>query len=390
MLRVLTLSTLFPNARRPVLGVFVERQTLGLAAREGVAVEAVAPIGLPLWPLSRHPHYAPLAALPREEAWKGLKVHRPRYRAWPGTGQARAARDLAAALLPRLRTIRARFPFEAIDAEFFWPDGPAAMRLADALGVPFSIKARGGDIHYWGERPGIREQIVEAGRRADGLLAVSEALKRDMIAIGMPAEKIRVHHTGVDLDRFRPIDRDEYAKAGRKPCLRLICVGALIGRKGQAIAIEALARLPIPHSELLLVGDGPDRAGLAARARALGVADRVHVLGGRPHEELPFLLASAHVMVLPTASEGLANAWVESLACGTPVVTCDVGGAREAIDRPAAGRLVERTSAAVAAGIMDILNDYPAQADVRAAARKFSWEANAAALEAHLAALVRR
>ena len=382
MLRVLTLATLFPNAHRPVLGVFVERQTLGLAARPGVEVEVVAPIGLPAWPLSRHPHYAPLAALPRMETWKGLTVHYPRYRVWPRIGQARTARDMADALLPLLRHIRERFRFDVIDAEFFWPDGPAAMRLSEALGVPFSIKARGSDIDYWGRRPGIGEQIVAAGRRANGLLSVSAALKGEMAALGMPERSIRVHHTGVDLDRFRPGERGDR--------LRLICVGALIQRKGQRIAIEALARLPVSDAELLLVGEGPDRAALETAARALGVADRVRFLGSVRHEELPGLLASAHIMVLPTAFEGLANAWVESLACGTPVVTCDVGGAREAIDRRAAGRLVARTSESVAAGIADLLADYPAQADVREAAERFSWEANAAALEAHLAALVAR
>ena len=67
MLRVLTLSTLFPNAVRPTLGVFVERQTLGLAARADVELEMVAPVGLPVWPLSLHPHYAPLRTLPRQE-----------------------------------------------------------------------------------------------------------------------------------------------------------------------------------------------------------------------------------------------------------------------------------------------------------------------------------
>ena len=64
MLRVLTLATLFPNGRQPTLGVFVERQTLGLAARDDVELEAVAPVGLPVWPLSLHPHYAPLRRLP--------------------------------------------------------------------------------------------------------------------------------------------------------------------------------------------------------------------------------------------------------------------------------------------------------------------------------------
>lgn len=384
MLRVLTLSTLFPNAHRPVLGGFVARQALALAARAGVEVELVAPVGLPVWPLSRHPRYAPLAALPHEEAWHGLTVHRPRFRVWPAIGRARAARDLAAALLPVLRAIRARFPFDVIDAEYFWPDGPAAMRLADALGLPFSVKARGSDIHLWGRTPGIAGQVVEAGRCAGGLLAVSEALKRDMVALGLPGEKIRVHYTGVDLDRFRPGDR---APPGAAP--KLVSLGALIERKGQDIAIEALARLPFPAAELALVGEGPARPALAALARRLGVEARVRFLGSRPHAELPALLAAAHVMVLPTRSEGLANAWVEALACGTPVVTCDVGGAREAIDRPAAGRLVSRTPEAVAEGIMDVLRDYPAPAEVAAAAARFSWAANAAALEAHLSGLLR-
>src|SRR5688572_1634606 len=80
MLRVLTLSTLFPNAVRPTLGVFVERQTLGLAGRDDVELEVVAPVGLPLWPLSLHPHYAALGRLPLREQWQGLIVHRPRYR----------------------------------------------------------------------------------------------------------------------------------------------------------------------------------------------------------------------------------------------------------------------------------------------------------------------
>src|SRR4051812_18530789 len=133
MLRVLTLATLFPNGARPTLGVFVERQTRALAAREGVEVEVVTPIGLPLWPLSRHAHYAHLRALPAREERNGLVVHRPPYRVWAGLGQGGTAARMADALLPLVREIRGRFPFDLIDAEYFWPDGPAAMRLAAAL-----------------------------------------------------------------------------------------------------------------------------------------------------------------------------------------------------------------------------------------------------------------
>jgi glycosyltransferase involved in cell wall biosynthesis len=382
MLRVLTLATLFPNAARPQLGTFVERQALALAARPGVALELVAPVGLPVWPLSLHPHYAPLRRLPRRETWKGLVVHRPRYRVWPLIGARGTARSMARAVLPLLRRIREPFPFDVIDAQFFWPDGPAAMRLGAALGLPFSIKARGSDIHHWGDRPGISGQIAAAGNRAGGLLAVSGALKADMAALGLPGERIRVHHTGVDLDRFRPIDRAAAKAALGLSGPLLVSAGALIERKGQAFAIEALAALP--GAELLLVGEGPYRPQLERLARRKGVARRAHFLGARPHDDLPALLGAADVAVQPSATEGLANVWVEALACGTPVVTCDVGGAREAIDRPEAGRLVAREAKAIAAAIRDLLAAPPDPAAVRKAAEKFSWDRNAEELEAHL------
>jgi glycosyltransferase involved in cell wall biosynthesis len=383
MLRVLTLATLFPNGARPTLGVFVEWQTRALAALPDVEVEVVAPIGMPAWPLSLHPHYADLRSLPRTETRNGLVVHRPLFRVWPIVGKARTARVMADALLPLLRDIRARFPFDAIDAEFFWPDGPAAMRLAKALDVPFSVKARGSDIHFWGARPAVAAQIAEAGQAAGGLLAVSAALKRDMAALGLPDDRIRVHYTGVDLDRFHPSARAELGIEGPV----LIAAGHLTARKGQDLAIAALAG--IPEATLILVGDGPDRARLEASAARAGLSSRVRFLGAQPHDALPGLLAAADVMVLPTASEGLANVWVEALACGTPVVTSDVGGAREAIDRPEAGRLVARDPAAIAAAVRDILADPPDPEAVRTAAGKFSWARNAAELRDHLSALVR-
>ncbi|MFN3725600.1 MAG: glycosyltransferase [Allosphingosinicella sp.] len=389
MLRVLTLSTLYPNAHQPTLGLFVEHQTRGLAARENVEVEVFAPLALPpAWPLFGR-HYRALHALPEEEDWRNVVTHRPRFTSVPFARRI-AAKSVCQAVwsvfnwdlwlgepLPK---------FDVIDAEFFWPDGVAAMHLAKALGVPLSIKARGSDIYYWGDRPGIREQILEAAHAAHGLLAVSDSLKAEMVARGMPADKIKVHHTGVDLDLYRPVDRTHAKTALGVGGPLLATVGALIERKGQSFALDALARLP--GSTLLVIGDGPDRAALERRAERLGISGRVRFLGARPPEEVAQLVAAADVMLLPTRAEGIANVWVEALACGTPVVTCDAGGAREVIDTPAAGRVVVRDAEALAEGVRQVLTHAPEPEVVRRSAERFSWERNAEELEAHLRSLL--
>jgi glycosyltransferase involved in cell wall biosynthesis len=384
MLRVLTLSTLFPTAGRPTFGVFVERQTLELTRRRDVELQVVSPVGLPPWPLSLHPRYAERRRLPKQETWKGMLVHRPRFRALPFVAHERTARAMARSVLPVLREIRKTLPFDVIDAEFFWPDGVAAMHLGRALGIPFSVKARGSDIHYWGKRPAVAAQLAEAGREAAGLIAVSEALKRDMIALGMPEDGIIVHHAGVDLDIFKPVDRPAAKSALGVDGPLLVSVGALIPLKGQNLAISALDR--IPGATLIIAGEGPQRAALERQAEPYG--PRVRLLGNRPHEELPALIAAADVMVLPSEREGLASAWIEALSCGTPIVVPDVGGAREVVDRPAAGRIAAREPGAIAEAVKSILADPADPQEVREAAERFSWGRNRSELFDHLSAIV--
>jgi len=377
MLRVLTLSSLFPDASRPNFGVFVERQTLGLAEHPDVALTVVAPVGVPPWPLSRHPRYRALASLPEREIWKGVEVVRPRFAVLPGT----RGRFHAGAMLRAVRRTVAGRAFDVIDASFFFPDGPAAVALGRELGVPVSIKARGADIHHWGHAAATARQVRDAGLAADGLLAVSRAMVEDMAAIGIPAEKVLVHHTGVDLARFAPVDRAAAKAALGVTGPLVVSVGALIPRKGHEVVIDAVSRLD--GVTLLIAGDGPERGALAARG------GRVRLLGSVPHRDLPALIAAADVMALASSSEGLANAWVEALACGTPIVIAPAGGAHEVVTAPEAGRIVARDAAAFAEAIGELLAAPPAAEAVRGHALRFTWEANTAALYAHLAGLRR-
>jgi glycosyltransferase involved in cell wall biosynthesis len=166
----------------------------------------------------------------------------------------------------------------------------------------------------------------------------------------------------------------------------LLSVGNLIPRKGHEYAIEAVAQLP--GTTLYIAGGGPEAGALRAQIETLGIEDRVRLFGTVPHMLLPAFFAAADVSILATSDEGLANVWLESLACGTPVVTTDVDGAREVIDNPAAGRIVARDASAIATAVRELCADPPPQALVSTVAERFSWEANAEQLEQHLRAMV--
>ena len=382
--RLLSLSTLYPSAARPRFGTFVSHSLEALAARPDWEVTVINPIGLP--PVIAGEYRAIASAAIDSEA-DGIFVHRPRFTLIPRIGGRLNPRMIQRAVLPLAQRLHAQQPFDMVDAQFFYPDGPAAAAIADALELPFAIKARGADIHYWGAKGFARSKMVGAAHRANRLLAVSGALADDMVALGMERAKIAVHHTGLDRDRFRPLqneglrrmlgDRLGLELAENQPIITT--VGALIPRKGQELVLRALPGLP--ETRLLLVGKGPDEAKLAALAQDLGVAERVHFLGTVDHDLLPLILSASNAMVLPSASEGLANAWVEALACGTPIIIADVGGARELVRGAAAGLIVAREPEAIAEAVQMLLDQPREPRETAKVVADFGWTEHAEALD---------
>ncbi|AKM06776.1 glycosyltransferase [Pelagerythrobacter marensis] len=384
--RLLSISTLYPNASTPQFGTFVARSLEALSAREDWDVTLINPIGIPPLALGR---YRALAAAAVDGVENGVDVHRPSYLLVPRMGGRINPSMIARAVLPLVRELHARRPFDLVDAQFFYPDGPAAAWIAEQLGLPYAIKARGSDITLWGTKGFAREQMLDAAAGARGLLSVSQALADDMVALGMPPGKIAIHYTGLDRNRFRPLAHSGLrTKLGEKLNVPLgendrivATVGALIDRKGQDLVIGAIAG--IPGTRLLLVGKGEDEKHLRALARDLGVDERVHFVGSVDHDTLPVILSAADAMVLPSKKEGLANAWVEALACGTPIVISEAGGARELVTSPDAGYVVARDIDAIAAALRKLFADPPPRERVATTVDGFGWPAHAARL-AHI------
>lgn len=374
MLRLLTFSTLFPNAANPAHGVFVEERLRKLVASGQAQAQVVAPV--PWFPLrsERFGEYARFARAPRVEERHGLQVAHPRYLLLPRIGMSSAPWFLARAALPVLQRIRAEgFDFDAIDAHYFYPDGVAAAELARQLDVPLVITARGSDVTLLPRYTLPRRMILSAARQADGIVTVCQALKDGLIELGVAGDKITVLRNGVDLTRFRPAARESVRRELAIERRTLLSVGWLITRKRHDLAIHALATLP--DCRLLIIGTGPEESALRALAQQLGVQERVSFVGHVAQADLHRYYTAADVLLLCSEREGWANVLLESMACGTPVAATNVGGTAEVVTTAAAGVLIcEHSAAAVSDAVRRLLAAYPSRDATRRYAEQFSWD----------------
>ncbi len=237
---------------------------------------------------------------------------------------------------------------------------PAAYAAALAAGAPLWLFIYG--IDAW-EKP--RNPLLAVlARRCDKVVSISRVTtERFQSWAHLPADRCSLLPCTVDLDRFRPGPRDEalaarYGIEGRRV---LFTFGRLVSEqraKGMDGVMQALPRLAAEYPDLvyLIGGDGPDRPRLAARAKALGVADRV-VFAGRIAEEekvAHYRLADAYVM--PSRGEGMGIVILEALAAGVPAMASAKDGSREALLDGKLGPLVDPDDEeSVIAGIRAVL-----------------------------------
>jgi glycosyltransferase involved in cell wall biosynthesis len=382
LMRFLVFTTLYPNAAMPAHGVFVENRLRAFLKEYDADVRVIAPV--PWFPFSNEifGRYARWASVPEKENRHGIEVVHPRYLIPPKAGMRHAPTALMRCLRSTARQLTAEgWDFDFIDAHYFYPDGVAASQAAAELGKPVVITARGTDINLIPDHEGPRGKIIDAAIRADAVITVADALKQELIRLGAPAQKITTLRNGVDLEVFRPADRDRIRQDMALDGPVIASVGHLIDRKGHDLVIDTLK--DIPGATLLIVGDGKKRKALEAQAQSSSVADRVRFLGAVPHEQLREIYNAADVLVLASTREGWPNVLLEAMACGTPCVAANVWGTKEVIRDPAAGRLVDhRKPESFAAAVNEMLANPPDRAATRRYAEDHSWSETVNAMAA--------
>lgn len=293
----------------------------------------------------------------------------------------------------------------------FWMSGLASLRAGRAAGVPVAqtfhalgtVKRR-----HQGAADTSPPDRLELERRVadevDLVLATCRDEVEELRAMGVDtgAGHVTVVPCGVDTTHFTPSGPADVPGLPAPAGPRLLLVGRMVERKGFDVAVRALAG--IPSAELVVVG-GPPAEGLDADpearrlrdvAREVGVADRVHLVGQRAHEEMPAVYRSADVVLAVPWYEPFGITPLEAAACGRPLVGSAVGGLLDSVEDGVTGLLVPpRDPEALAAAVRAVLADPVAAARMgeRARARAvalFDWDVVARRTEEALEAVVRR
>ncbi len=280
-MRILLVSQMYPGDEDPDLGVFVAQMERALRARG---------------------HELELAVLDRRAGGKLRYLE-----------LARSAREAAR-----------RFTPDVVYAHFLVPSGLLA---ALATRAPLVVTAHGRDVRNVGAIPGVKAATRYTIRRAAAVVAVSDYLRRELEAkIPEAREKTEVVDSGVDLERFRVTPAPDGASA-------FLCVGSLTERKNVLRLARAFERRG--EGALTFAGDGPLRAQLEGRPA-------IRLLGRVRHDEVPGLIAAAHVVAQPSLIEPFGQSLLEAMACGRSVVATRLGGPPEFVT-PDAGVLVDPT-----------------------------------------------
>ncbi|MCJ2037270.1 glycosyltransferase family 4 protein [Methylobacterium sp. J-068] len=195
---------------------------------------------------------------------------------------------------------------------------------------------------------------------SNGTMVSTPSLERDLAARGFANLMRWTRGVDTDLFRPRPADAPDPADLAGLPRPIFLSVGRLAVEKN----LDAFLRLDLPGSKVV-VGDGPDRARLAA------IDPRAHFLGTRTGADLAALYAAADVFVFPSLTDTFGIVLLEALACGVPVAAYPVTGPLDVIGRTGAG-ILDRDLGAAALAALAI-----PRARCRAEALRYTWAESA-------------
>lgn len=266
---------------------------------------------------------------------------------WPVIGELKLMKQLEERLMEVANQVRP----DILHAHSPVLNAIPAIRAGRRLGLPvvYEIRAFWEDAavdHGTTTEGSLRYRMTRdletwALRRVDHATTICEGLRADIVARGIPAEKVTVIPNAVDIDSFDPggePDQELKQKLGLAGCTLIGFIGSFYAYEGLDLLLDAFPRIlsRLPDVRLLLVGGGPQDGALREQAGRLGIADKVVFTGRVPHNEVQRYYDLIDVLAYPRHSMRLTDLVtplkpLEAMAQGRLLVASDVGGHRELI-----------------------------------------------------------
>ncbi len=382
-MRVAVITRYFPTSHEPWAGHSAYQTLRFLAKRCELKV---------FYPESRYP---PLLT-PKSRAGRQLDFnHRPSgvdveyiaYPALPAISRPLNGWSAARSILDRVRDWQPDIILNYI----IYPDGDAALRVAQALRIPFVVTAIGSDLNVIPPLcEGLTRRVL---READFTITVSGDLLRKARSLGAREERSVAILNGCDTTIFRPRNREDARITIGIPgdTEAIVYVGRLDLAKGLGELIAAVSSLRSrrPRIRCYIVGDGPARQTLEEAIAAQNATEQISLKPSCSTEEVANWMAAADVITLPSYREGCPNVVIEALASGRPVVATRVGGIPELMD-DTSGRLVPPRDAEALASALDQVLAQPWSPEAIAGRHSRSWSDVSDDVETILRATVER
>lgn len=388
-MRILFISTTFPDAGSPARGTYNSALCRALSREHEVRV--IAPrFFTEVFGLRRGRQRF---LLPADIAQCGISVHYPTYWYTPKILQRSYGVQMWWSVRSTVQCAIREFRPDAVLSYWAHPEGEVGVRAARLADCPAAVIVGGTDVLLLPRLPGRGERVRKVLQQSDAVITVSDGLRDAVVDLGVAPDRVRTIYQGIDSSVFHT--RQTRSAARRQlglesECAQLVWVGRLVPVKALPVLIEAavLLRNCQIAFQLHLLGDGPLRSALEHQVAQAGLRDHIRFHGAVGHDQLGDWYRAADLSVISSDSEGLPNVLRESLACGTPFVSTDVGSVRE-IAQPDISLLVPpRNPAALADAIRSLLNQEAR--DLAALYQARSWEACAMETAAWLKSLRHR
>lgn len=329
-MNILFLSTIFPDTLNPARGTFNYELCCALQ-RLGVDVRVIAPQA---WPeVMKQRLHDRSARATHGMQQHGLSAEYPTFWYPPKLGRSWYGSCYSWSIRQAVRKTLDNWTPDFVLSYWAHPDGAAGLHVARQLGIPCGVMIGGSDVLVLPKSAGRKQQVSRVLQQSDLILTVSEGLADTVIQLGGQPDHVTTLYQGVDPQRFQPGPKITARKwLGMDPERPLLLwVGRMVPIKNLDLLIAA-AEIKANRGDdfvLCLLGDGPERERISQKIQQKELENIVSLVGAVGHEALPSWYQAADVTVLCSHSEGLPNVFRESLACGTPFVSTDVGSIAE-------------------------------------------------------------